>query len=59
MLSTLLELNNAIAKCKESVILAATNVYARSDVSTTLTDDNLASLDCLTTVNLNAKALCL
>ena len=48
MLSTLLKLNNAIAKCKESVILAATNVLARMEVRAALANEDLARVHDLT-----------
>lgn len=57
VLGTLGELDNAIGEGEQRVILAATDVLARRDVRATLTDDDLAGLDGLATINLGAEAL--
>jgi hypothetical protein len=48
------ELNGASRKSEQSVVLAATYVYARVEVGATLTDDDLACVYNLTCVTLDA-----
>ena len=57
VLLALLELYDTICESKQGVVLATTNVLTRRDMRTTLADDNLTSLDRLTTINLGAKPL--
>ena len=57
VLLALLELYDTICESKQGVVLATTNVLTRRDMRTTLANDNLTSLDRLTTINLGAKPL--
>lgn len=58
VLNTLLELNDTIGEGEKGVILATTNIGTRMNVSTTLTNNDLTSLNSLTTKNLGTKTLC-
>jgi hypothetical protein len=48
------EFNGACRKSEQSVVLAATNVYTRVEVSATLTNDDFTSVYNLTCITLNA-----
>ena len=57
VLNTLLKLNNSVNECKEGIVFATSYIDAWSNVGATLTNNNLTSLNRLTTVNFGAKAL--
>jgi hypothetical protein len=48
------ELNSACRKSKQSVVLAATNIYAGVEVGSTLANDDFTGVDNLTCVSLYA-----
>jgi hypothetical protein len=51
------ELNCSGCQCEQSVVLAATYVSARVEVSSTLTNEDLACVDFLACVALDAETL--
>ena len=57
VLGALHKLDGAVGEGEQGVILAATDILARRDVRTALTNDNLTGLDGLTAEDLGAKAL--
>lgn len=56
--SALRELNGAFAQSEQRIVLTTANILTRMEVSTTLTDDDVASDNMLATVALHAKTLC-
>lgn len=52
------ELNGAFAQSEQRVVLTTADILAGMEVSTTLTNDDVASDNMLATVALHAKALC-
>jgi hypothetical protein len=51
------ELDGSCGQCKQGVILAATDIYARVEVGTALTHDDLTSIYSLAVVALYSKSL--
>lgn len=50
------ELHRAVDQCEQGVILAHTDIVARVELGTALANDDVASLNQLTAVALNAKS---